>query len=228
HELRTPLTIMLGFSELLLTRNVEEEQRRTWLELVHNEARRLTSVVDDLLDVSRLQGEMIVLKLEPVSLMPLIERVMNEFASKSPGHQFQIDGQVSPIVVADQERVAQILENLVSNAVKYSPSGGPVVVSVAQRNDLAVVTVRDEGLGIPATDLPRLFSRFHRIDLPDRRGIRGTGLGLHLTQNLVERQGGTIEATSKLGKGSTFLFTLPLAPRTAAVGVEDPSRAQSR
>src|SRR5207247_1672963 len=116
------------------------------------------------------------------------------------------------IALADRERVTQILENLVSNAVKYSPAGGAIKVSLSRQVDRVFVAISDSGLGIPRDELPKLFTRFHRVEGADRAPIRGTGLGLYITRELVDRHGGTIWAESQVGKGTTFTFTLPVVP----------------
>jgi signal transduction histidine kinase len=215
HELRTPLTAVRGFSELLLTRNVSEQQRELWLQTMYQETTAIATMLDELLDVSRLEDGALPLDIEAVALGETIERVATGFRAEGSAYQILVELPASEVMVlADRDRLAQILQNLVSNAIKYSPGGGEVRISASQSGANALVQVRDRGLGIPAHEIERLFSRFHRVHSPERVSIRGTGLGLFITQQLVARQGGEIWAQSQTEEGSTFSFTLPLAPAT--------------
>jgi len=212
HELRTPLTALQGFSELLLTRDSSSEDARLWIKTINEEAKRLAKILDDLLNVSRIEAGAIKLQIAPTSIEDVIQQVVSLFAAQSSRHHFVLDVQeVDLEVSADRERLMQILDNLLSNAVKYMPVGGSIRVAVSTRGGAAVVSVTDEGIGIPTEELPKLFTRFHRVDSPDRVSIRGTGLGLYITQQLVTMHGGTISVESVVGRGSTFTFTLPLA-----------------
>jgi PAS domain S-box-containing protein len=212
HELRTPLTALQGFSELLLTRDASSDDARLWVKTIHEESKRLAKILDDLLHVSRIEGGAIKLHIAPTAIEDVIQQVVTFFAAQSARHQFVLDIPHADLeVAADRERLMQILDNLLSNAVKYMPEGGTIRVSAAERDGTAVMSVTDEGIGIPAEELPKLFSRFHRVDSPDRVSIRGTGLGLYITQQLVAMHGGSIWVKSTVGQGSTFTFTLPLA-----------------
>jgi signal transduction histidine kinase len=172
-------------------------------------------MLDELLDVSRLEDGALPLDIEAVALGETIERVATGFRAEGSAYQILVELPASEVMVlADRDRLAQILQNLVSNAIKYSPGGGEVRISASQSGANALVQVRDRGLGIPAHEIERLFSRFHRVHSPERVSIRGTGLGLFITQQLVARQGGEIWAESQTEEGSTFSFTLPLAPAT--------------
>ncbi|HEV8612697.1 MAG TPA: ATP-binding protein, partial [Gemmatimonadales bacterium] len=214
HELRTPLTALQGFSELLLARQPAEAERQLWTRTINEESQRLAEIVDDLLQVSRIEAGAIEPHLEPIPVGVVIREVMTTFAAQPGQHHFEVnDSGEDVIALADHVRLHQILKNLISNAVKYSPEGGPIRISLAQQDQRAVVAVSDEGLGVPPDDLPKLFTRFHRVNASDRTPVRGTGLGLYITRQLVELQGGTIEVESRLGEGSTFTFTLPLADR---------------
>lgn len=217
HELRTPLTALRGFSELLLTRGHSAAERRTWLKTINKETVRLSQILDDLLDVSRIEGGAVRLELAPVPLESVLQPVVSAFASNHRNHQFHVeDGRESIVVRADEARLRQILENLLSNAVKYSPDGGRVDVTIANESACVSISVSDQGLGIPPEELPNLFSRFHRIHSPDRASIRGSGLGLYITQRLVALHGGTLCAESELGQGSKFTFALPTVQRGEA------------
>ncbi len=211
HELRTPLTALQGFSELLLTRDSSSEEARLWTLTINEEAKRLAKILDDLLNVSRIEAGAVRLQIAPTSIDEVVREVVSLFSAQSTKHGFALDFDGDGLCVsADRERLTQILDNLLSNAVKYTPGGGTIRVSAAAHDGAAVISVADEGLGIPTEELPKLFLRFHRVDTPDRVSIRGTGLGLYITQQLVAMHGGTISVESQVGRGSTFTFTLPL------------------
>jgi PAS domain S-box-containing protein len=215
HELRTPLTALQGFSELLLTRDSSSEESRLWTRTINEEAKRLAKILDDLLNVSRIEGGAIRLNIVPTPIEDAIQQVVALFSAQSAKHHFVLDVEETNLAVsADRERLTQILDNLLSNAVKYMPAGGTIRIAVHQRAGDVIVAVSDEGLGIPAEEVPKLFTRFHRVDTPDRVSIRGTGLGLYITSQLVAMHGGTISVESEVGRGTTFTVTLPLASRT--------------
>ncbi len=216
HELRTPLTALQGFSELLLERVVPPDRARRYLGHVRTETQRLGRIVTDLLDLSRIEaGRPLELRPERVDLGELIERNVDLFASQHPRHC--IEGQVADglgAVSADRDAVDRMLKNLMSNAVKYSPRGGRVRVAAAVSGDrpgTVELTVEDDGVGIPAEDLPRIFDRYVRIAHPETKAASGLGLGLHVVRSLAEAQGGTVEVESLPGKGSRFRLLLPAA-----------------
>ena len=219
HELRTPLTSLQGYAELLRS-EVEPGLRDRWLRILSVEAAQLGQVVDQLLDVSRLdsgrfpQAERHLFELRPVLESALATASESATAER---HRVVLDIADPPPVYADSAHVDRIMRNLISNALKYSPGGGLVRIVAAARGPAEVeVCVEDCGLGIPAEWLPRLFERFQRVDLPDRATIRGTGLGLYITRQLVELNGGRIWATSDgIDHGTTLHFTLPSAPRVS-------------
>jgi signal transduction histidine kinase len=216
HELRTPLTALQGFSELLLERVVPPDRARRYLGHVRTETQRLGRIVTDLLDLSRIEaGRPLELRPERVDLGELIERNVDLFASQHPRHR--IEGQVADglgAVSADRDAVDRMLKNLMSNAVKYSPRGGRVRVAAAvagDRPDTVELTVEDDGVGIPAEDLPRIFDRYVRIANAETRAASGLGLGLHVVRSLAEAHGGAVEVESLPGKGSRFRLLLPAA-----------------
>lgn len=213
HELRTPLTALLGFSELLLSENVDDNDRREWTTLLHSGAQRLRHLVEQLLDVSRIDHGRLELHLAAVSVEVAASEAMHSFAALPSGlkitQRFEAD---LPAVLADHEKLVQILTNLVSNAVKYSPDGGTITVDGRRNGSSVWIYVTDQGLGIPPGELTAIFERFHRVDDERRRAIDGTGLGLYITRQLVEMHGGTV-AVHSLGprRGSTFTLKLPVA-----------------
>lgn len=210
HELRTPLTMIEGFAELLLIRDLDPEQARHAAEQIHTSALRLDRLVGDLLSVSRIDSGSIEVRSEPVDLEAVVEEVARTFASER-AVQVELDGIGE--VIADRDMLHRILTNLVSNAIKYSPGGGPITVTGGLHDGAASISVTDTGIGMSSDDLSRLFEKFFRADRPEVRNARGTGLGLYITRSLVELQGGRITVASAPNEGTTFTFTLPLAER---------------
>lgn len=208
HELRSPLTSVKGYTSLLLSRweRLKDEQKRTMLEQVHHDADRVTRLVTELLDISRLETGRLVLKRQMVTLPDLARTVVDKVRLGHPELGCEVsfpDG--FPDVYADPDKVEQVLTNLVENAAKYGSPTGMRVTGTVGDGEVAV-EVHDVGPGIPAEDLPRVFTKFFRRD---HGRPSGTGLGLWISQGLVEAHGGHLTATSELGVGSTFCFTLP-------------------
>ncbi|MHB8588311.1 MAG: ATP-binding protein [Candidatus Dormibacteraceae bacterium] len=228
HELRTPLASIVGFAELLATRDVSAAQRKTYLAVMLQEGRRLTALVNDFLDLRRLEGGHLSMRFAPADLSALITRAVELF--NSPG-SVPIEARLPdklPLVRVDSDSMFRVLANLLSNARKYSPLGGSIVVGAGVVDGMAEVYVQDRGLGIPAEALSMLFGRFYRVESPDRHSISGTGLGLAICKNIVESHGGQIGARSEgLGKGARFYFTVPMVRQQAQTGdvlvVEDDS-----
>jgi PAS domain S-box-containing protein len=212
HELRTPLTAMRGFVELMLERDFDADSRRRYLEIVFAETKRLGKLIDDFLDLQRLEAGALGHHFEPVALIPLIEEAVEMFARTSDAHRYttQLPADL-PRVRADADRLRQTLRNLISNATKYSPDGGAVTVSAEVCETGVRVAVRDEGIGMDAETQSKLFTRFYRADSTATRRIGGTGLGLALVKEIVEAHGGEVGVESEPGAGSVFHFTLPLA-----------------
>ena len=214
HELRTPLTALQGFSELLLTRAVPPERARRFLGHLHGEAQRLGRIVAELLDLSRIQaGRPLELRREAVDLNEVVERNVELFAAEHRGHQFRWTGCPGGLTLeADRDAVDRMLKNLLSNAVKYSPAGGRVAVAAAPAPDhpgMVELSVEDDGVGIAAEHLPRIFDRYVRVANPETAAARGLGLGLSLVKTLSEAHGGRVEVESLPGKGSRFRILLP-------------------
>ena len=213
HELRTTMTTILGFTKLLQEQDPPESSRREWLERIHRDCWRLATIVDDLLDVSRIQSGSLTLQPELLVLRDIVQEVLADITPTTDRHEFLVE--IAPHtlrVFADRDKLAQVLVNLLGNAVKYSPSGGPITISarpVPQMQRVAVA-VADQGIGIAPEDRGALFSWFHRIRRPETEGVQGTGLGLYIVKALVELMSGEVWMEGELNRGSTFLFSLPV------------------
>ena len=216
HELRTPLTAIHGYLETLLDGALEEpENARKFLEIVFRHTERLGRLTDDLTDLSNIELGRISLRLEPTAVSEVADSVLAIIAPRAGSGQVAVEAALPPdlpAVVADRDRLAQILINLVDNAVKYTPKGGHVRVEGSVREPGTVeVSVHDTGVGIPRAELPRLTERFYRVDKARSRDLGGTGLGLAIVKHLVLAHGGELTIDSELWKGTTVRFTLPVA-----------------
>jgi signal transduction histidine kinase len=225
HELRTPLASVLGFSSLMLDRDVPPEERRRYLEVIRAESRRLASLLNDLLDLQRVEQETLELRLEDVDLNKLLSSQATLYSAQSEGHTLHFQPADEELIVhGDRDRLAQVVGNVLSNAIKYSPGGANIDISTALIGDEAWVWVRDEGLGIPAEHQDRIFTKFFRGDVGRELGIAGTGLGLVLARQIVEAHGGGIGFDSVEGEGSTFWLHLPTPVRSER-GANRPGRS---
>jgi len=214
HELRTPLTALQGFSELLLTRQVPPERAQKYLGHIHTEAQRLGRIVVDLLDHSRIEsGRGPELSPVPLDLGSIIEANVEIFASQHPRHHFHWPGAATvPALCADRDAVDRMLKNLLSNAIKYSPRGGRVRVEAGLAQDrpgMVELSVEDDGVGIAAEALSRIFDPYVRVANPETSTAPGLGLGLSLVRGLAHAHGGSVEVESLPGKGSRFRVLLP-------------------
>jgi signal transduction histidine kinase len=213
HEVRTPLACVLGYASLLQTRPVDDETRGKYLLIISDEARRLESLVSELVDVKRIEEGRLELELETFDLGVLLEEQIRSFSHRSERHTIEFDpGGIALDVRGDRGRVAQVIANLLSNAIKYSPDGGRVEVEAGVRLGKVRVSVRDQGIGIPESARSRIFTKFFRGDA-GVGGIGGMGLGLAVSREIVEAHGGRMGFDTTVGQGSVFWFEL--APAAA-------------
>lgn len=217
HELRTPLSAIEGYSETLLDGALEDQSVcRDFIQVIYRHSLRLTQLVEDLLDLSKLESPDFRPELIPVSLPNLLQQVIGLVGDKAEDKEIHIDVALHeplPTVLAEVSSMQQVLTNLLDNAIKYTPSQGRVMVSAYENGKGKIqVDVSDTGIGIEAKYLPRIFERFYRVDKARSRDLGGTGLGLSIVKHIVQLHGGEIWVESTVNQGSTFSFTLDLAP----------------
>ena len=211
HELRTPLTSLLGFTELMLARDFSQPKQRDLLSIVHRESLRLTNLINNFLDFQAITSGRPRYHFAKAQLTPLLREIVSVFAQSDGKHTWQLSVPDSlPPVYIDTNRIQQVLANLFSNAVKFSPELGTITVGAEHQQSMIKVWVSDQGMGIPSYALPQLFTKFFRVDDDATRAISGTGLGLALVKEIIEAHQGQVWVESTHGKGSTFFFTLPL------------------
>jgi signal transduction histidine kinase len=215
HELRTPLTSVYGAALTLQQRHVDDPTRRELLAIVSDEAGRLARLLDDALSASRLHADREMFDIAPVDATEIARAVVDAAQQRLPQgiDVALVSSPDLPPVLADPDKLRQVLVNLTENAIKYSPDGGHVEVRVERADGLVRFSVRDEGIGIALKEQARIFERFHRLDPNMTRGVGGTGLGLYICREIVQRMAGRIWVDSREGLGSTFTFDLPAAVR---------------
>ncbi len=216
HELRTPLSIFRGYLETLIEEpELAADERQRILRVLEKHSVRLNALADDLLSLARLEAPAPDLQFGKLNLREFVQRVAKEWEKKAAARQLHILVNVAedpPSIQADEARLEEVLYNLLDNAVKYSNPGGLITIAAArERDDRVSISVSDEGAGIAAADLPRIFERFYRADKARSRELGGTGLGLAIVKHIAHLHGGSVEAESQLGRGTTIRLILPIA-----------------
>jgi two-component system, OmpR family, phosphate regulon sensor histidine kinase PhoR len=223
HEFKTPLTAIQGFAETLLAGAIDDPQNRLrFLEIILEHSRRLARLTDDLLKLSKMDADRLELEIRRLSVSQFVESCIETTQRPAAEKDLRISvnlPQHIPDISADRRRLAEVLQNLLDNAMQYTPAGGQIMVSASADDSEVTFTVSDTGIGIPQSDQPRIFERFYRVDVARSREVGGTGLGLAIAKHLVEVHGGRIWVESEVGQGSQFRFTVPLF---------DPERATLR
>ncbi len=212
HELKTPITSVKGFTETLLDGAMEDEEAlRHFLDIIHKESERLHRLINDILHLSKIEQHMIPLEIENVNVSEVVDRVADTVRKdvERKGLELLLPIEREVWIEGQKDRIQQIILNLVSNAVAYTPEGGKITVSLVERGDQLAISVKDTGIGIAKKDLPRLFERFYRVDKGRSRNSGGTGLGLAIVKHLVESHQGKIEVDSQEGKGTEFTVIMP-------------------
>ncbi|MBS4030206.1 MAG: HAMP domain-containing protein [Clostridiales bacterium] len=212
HELRTPMTSIQGFVEALIDGLAEDkESEDRYLNVILDETVRLNRLVNDLLDLSRLETGQLKWPMEPVSLHPLLNQVVTKLQNQFEKQQIQavIDcPEKLPAVLGNRDRIQQVLINLLGNAISFTPSGGKITLIAREDGEMIRISVSDTGIGIPAAEQDKIWDRFHKVDRARTRSLGGTGLGLSIVKQIVDAHGGTVGLYSTLGAGSTFHFSL--------------------
>ena len=215
HELRTPLTNVKGYTETLLDAGdeLDGETRRNFLQVIYNESDRMTHIVKDLLTLSQLDYGKMDMEMSPIPVKLIVQNIASAMLIEARGQGLTLETKLEeplPLILADRNRMEQVIANIVSNAIKYNRPGGTVTLSAFSQEDKVVIKVQDTG--IPQEDIPRLFERFYRVDKARSRERGGTGLGLAIAKEIVEQHQGTIGVESQLDAGTTVTITLPVCP----------------
>jgi len=210
HELRSPLTTVRAAAETLRTVENDAKASARFVELIQRNSERLANLIDDLLELSRIESRELKLVLEPLDLSAVVDRTLSQHAHRAQLRHIALAHDVSGAqsVSADRRALEHVFGNLIDNALKYCAEGAAVRISAESDDGIVRVAVADTGPGIPMEHLPRVFERFYRVDAGRSRELGGTGLGLSIVKHLVEAMGGTVSVDSRVGSGSTFSFTL--------------------
>ena len=216
HELRTPLSTLIGYTETLRerTEEIDPETRERFLSVVHDEARRMQRVVEDLISLSRIEAEKFTEPTEAVLLEPVIEHVIDSARRVADERGSSLIPKIAedlPRIAADRSQILQLLDNLVMNALRYGEPGTPVTISAHGEGAMVHLSVRDEGEGIAPEHIARVTERFYRVDTSRSRSLGGTGLGLSIVKHIVERHRGRLNIESEVGKGTCVHVLLPVA-----------------
>jgi len=213
HELRTPITSIRGFADTLLSNSISDAERQSYLEVILRNSERMSHLIEDLLELSRVESRRVALNPGKVDILETARMLLTDLEPRLRDARIdariEVDDEAPGVAWADRGAVEQILTNLIDNAIKYTEAGGSIAVRLAGAGDVVRVAVEDTGMGIPDADQGRIFERFYRVDKARSRALGGTGLGLSIVKHLVQAMGGDIGVESEPGVGSCFRFTLP-------------------
>ncbi|HXT26945.1 MAG TPA: ATP-binding protein [Candidatus Eisenbacteria bacterium] len=228
HEFRTPLTAIQGFAETLLAGAMNDPQNRErFLGIIVEHSRRLARLTEDLLMLSKMDAERLELETRRIPVGPFVESCIETSSPRAKEKDLKLFVNLAervPDIAGDRRRLTEVLQNLLDNAIQYTPAGGQIMVSASPKDGEVIFSVSDTGIGIPLADQPRIFERFYRVDVARSREVGGTGLGLSIAKHLVETHGGRIWVDSEVGRGSQFNFSVPMfdversAPRPGSAG----------
>jgi two-component system phosphate regulon sensor histidine kinase PhoR len=216
HELRTPLATLIGYTETLREQaeEIDAETRERFLSVVHDEARRMQRVVEDLISLSRIEAEKLIAPTDALALRPLVDHALDSARHTADERGSPLVSDVAddlPDIAADRSQILQLLDNLIMNALRYGEPGTPVTVSADAEGPMIHLAVADKGDGIAPEHIKRVTERFYRVDTSRSRSLGGTGLGLSIVKHIVERHRGRLTIESELGEGTTIHVLLPVA-----------------
>ncbi|MCM8782064.1 MAG: cell wall metabolism sensor histidine kinase WalK [Candidatus Omnitrophica bacterium] len=215
HELRTPISSIKGYAETLLEGAIEDKDNvKEFIGIIYHESNRLAHLIDDLLDLSKIESGKMKMVFLPLEISPILKNCVDVLEKQAKEKSISVSLDLPnnlPKVLADEKRLSQVFLNLLDNAIKYTPEGGSVKISASLKEKFVQIDVADTGIGIAERDLPRIFERFYRVDKARSRELGGTGLGLSIVKHIILAHSGQVWVRSELGKGSTFSFTLPQA-----------------
>ena len=215
HELRTPISSIKGYAETLLEGAInDKENAKDFVEIIYRDSERLAKLIDDILDLSRIESDKMKMALLPTDVESMLERSISIMAKQAKAKSIVIKldpGAALPKILADEARISQVLINLLDNAIKYTKDAGSVTVSAREKDKYIQIDISDTGIGIPEEDIPRIFERFYRVDKARSRELGGTGLGLSIVKHIVQAHGGEVWVKSAVGQGSIFSFIIPKA-----------------
>lgn len=213
HELRTPISMLQGYSEAIVDDIAEsQEEKKEMAKVIYDESLRMGRLVNELLDLARMEAGHLQLTMEEINISSFINRIIHKFQGLAKDNEIQLFAEIENGITSisfDPDRIEQVLTNLIDNAIRHTPKGGSVKLSVSSEDTGIMIRVKDSGSGIPEDDLPFVFERFYKADKARTRGRAGTGLGLAIAKNIIDSHRGHISVQSKLGQGTTFSFLLP-------------------
>jgi signal transduction histidine kinase len=216
HELKAPLASMRGFVQAVLDGSVPQQDQNEYLGIVLDETMRLSGLINDLLDLSKIESGKFPLNITLFDINDFLARILLTFETRIEDKKIDVQVDFSQqycIVAADSDKISQVFRNLIDNAIKFTPQGGSITISTTAAESRAIIRVTDSGCGIPPEDVPHIFERFYKVEKAHTPGGDGTGLGLSIAKRILEQHNADIWLESKLGQGTTFTVALPLGPK---------------